>query len=157
MVAQAGGPGGGIREGVQEVYLLDLVLSIYRVYARRVADPAGRAILESYLGAEEDRARRLERIVRSRSAGPPVAMRRLFRAAGGLYGRVTSLLGTRVMLRIALSAGRRAARRACSLVDAALRDSSPETRYMATLRARNEGDLVDALTQHLIDTRPKRA
>jgi len=156
MVAQGSGPGGGIREGVQEIYLLDLVLSLYRVYARRLTDPAGRAILETYLRAEEDRARRLERIVRRRSPGPPTSVRALFRGVGRLYGRATSMLGTRVMLRIVLSAGRRASRRACSRADAAMRGSSPEDQYMATLRARNEADLVDALTQHLIDSRPKR-
>jgi len=157
MVAQADGPGGGTRERVQEIYLLDLVLSMYRVFTRRISDPAGRAILEAYLCAEEDRAHRLERIVRGRSANVPAGMRSMFRTAGRWYGRLAALLGTRVMLRIVLSAGRRAARRACALADAAARESSPETQYLATLRARNEGDLVDALTQHLIDSRPRRA
>ncbi len=56
------------------------------------------------------------------------------------------------MLRIVLSASRRASRRACASLGSSAR---PDLVYLATLRARNEGDLVDALRQHLIDTRPR--
>ena len=87
--------------------------------------------------------------------GAPIApgVRSLFAAAGGLYGRLTSLLGSRVMLRIVLSASRRASRRACALLGD---PASPELVYLSTLRARNEGALVDELRQHLIDTAKRR-
>ena len=71
-----------------------------------------------------------------------------------MYGRATSWLGTRLTLRIILSASRRAARRACASLGA---DPRPEMIFLATLRARNEGDLLDAMRQHLIDTRPRKA
>jgi hypothetical protein len=32
---------------------------------------------------------------------------------------------------------------------------SPDLVFLSTLRARNEGDLLDALTQHMIDTQPR--
>jgi hypothetical protein len=57
------------------------------------------------------------------------------------------------MLRIALSASRRASRRACALLGD---PRNPETVYLATLRARNEGELRDNLRQHLIDTARRR-
>jgi len=145
-------PSGEIRVLMQEIYLQDLVLSIYRVFSRRLADREGRAILESYLRAEEDRRRRIERHVAALGARPAGFVRALFGGGGTIYGRLTSWLGPRVMLRIVLSASRRASRRACS----ALESTRPDLIYLATLRARNEGDLHDSLTQHLIDTRPRR-
>ena len=138
----------------QEIYLQDLVLSIYRVYLTRLRDRDGRAILESYVRSEEDRRRRIERHLEGRGAAASTRLRRLFGGAGRLYGRATSWLGTRLMLRIILSASRRAARRACASLGA---DPRPEMIFLATLRARNEGDLLDAMRQHLIDTRPRKA
>jgi hypothetical protein len=143
------GSSGEIRDLLQEIYLQALVLSLYRVYVTRLRDAGGTRLIEAYVRAEEDRNRRLERHLLGRGVVPAVAIRRTFALAGDLYGRVTSRLGTRVMLRIALSASRRAARRACSLLGAF---PQPELRLLATLRARNEGDLVDSLSQHLIDT-----
>ena len=143
---------GEIRPLLQEVYVQDLVLALYRVYVRRLADDGGRALIETYVRAEEDRRRRLERYLADRGAVPAAAVRAGFAALGTLYGRLTSWLGTRVMLRITLSASRRAARRACAGLG---RQTSPERMFFATLRARNEGDLLDSLRQHLIDTRPR--
>lgn len=146
--------GGGIRALLQEIYVQDLVLSIYAVYVRRLADPGGRALIETYIGAEEDRRRRLLRYLAGREVIPGHFVRRLFATVGRIYGRLTASLGTRVMLRIALSGSRRAARRACAGL---ARSDEPDLVYLATLRARNEGDLLDSLRQHLIDTRPRRA
>ncbi len=144
---------GTIRALTQEIYLQDLVLSIYRVYAARLRDAGGRAIVEDYLSAEEDRRRRIERYLADHRASA-APLRGIFARAGGFYGRLTSLLGTRIMLRIVLSASKRASRRACAALGSAPR---PDLVYLATLRARNEGDLLDALRQHLIDTRARRA
>jgi hypothetical protein len=57
------------------------------------------------------------------------------------------------MLRIALSASRRASRRACAHLGPLDR---PDLAYLAMLRARSVGELRDALQQHLIDTRDRR-
>jgi hypothetical protein len=141
---------GALRALLQEIYLQDLVLALYRVYARRVRDEEGRRLIETYLRSEEDRGRRMEGHLARRGAAPSRPVRALFDAIGDLYGRATSRLGTRVMLRITLSASRRAARRACAALVGA---PGPELLYFATLRARHEGDLADALRQHLIDTR----
>jgi len=143
-----------LRELCQEIYVQDLALAVYGVYVGRLDDAGGRACLETYLAAESERRRRLEDAVSRIGARPVPALRRLFAAAGRTYGGVTSGLGSRVMLRIALSASRRASRRACACLTAA---STPEQQYLATLRARNEGDLLAALRQHLIDTRPRRS
>src|SRR5206468_12023551 len=116
--------------------------------------PEGKRLIENYLRAETERRRRIERYLVARGAAVPRAVRRLFAAAGTMYGRLTSLLGTRVMLRIALSASGRASRRACSLLGG---PSDPEIAYLSTLRARNEGTLLDELRQHLIDTAPRRS
>jgi hypothetical protein len=148
-MAGATGSAGEIRDLQQEIYLLDLVLSLYRVYIRRLRDAEGRRLIETYVRAEEDRSKRIERHLLGRGAIPAAAIRRSFTLAGDLYGRASSWLGTRVMLRMTLSASRRASRRACSLLDAS---SQPELRYLATLRAKNEGGLLDPLRQHLIDT-----
>ena len=141
---------GEIRPLLQEIYVQDLVLALYRVYVPRLRDGAGRTLIEAYLRAEEDRRRRLERYLADRGTAPASAVRSCFAAAGALYGRVTSWLGTRIMLRIALSASWRASRRACAGLGGW---SSPELIFFATLRARNEGDLLESLRQHLIDTR----
>jgi hypothetical protein len=143
---------GETRALLQEIYVQDLVLALYGVYAHRLRDARGKALLETYLRAEEDRRRRLERFLETRGVVPAPAARSLFAGIGRVYGRVSSRLGTRVMLRIVLSSSRRAARRACVLVGAA---DGPDLLFLATLRARNEGDLRDDLTQHLIDTRPR--
>ena len=143
----------GVREIGREIYLQDLALAIYGVYLERLDDPGGRACLAAYLAAEAERRRRLEEALARAGHRPAGAIRRLFTAAGHAYGSVTSRFGSRIMLRIALSAGERASRRACDGLSAA---STPEQQYLASLRARNEGDLVDALRQHLIDTRPRR-
>ncbi len=147
------GPGAEIRRFLQDVYLQEMVLSLYGVYAGRLRDPRGRRPIEKYLFAEHDRQRRVERYLSVRGAAASSAVRRLFAVAGNAYGRATSVLGTRIMLRIVLSASRRASSRAC----ARLGDfPDPELVYLSTLRARNEGDLLDALSQHLIDTAPRR-
>jgi len=138
---------------IQEIYLLDLVLALYGVYAARLRDPDGTRVMETYLRAERDRRNRIERFLLARGAPIASGVRSLFAAAGGLYGRLTSLLGGRVMLRIALSASRRACRRACALLGD---PTSPELVYLSTLRARNEGALLDDLRQHLIDTAKRR-
>jgi len=57
------------------------------------------------------------------------------------------------MLRIIHSASGRAAPRACAAVGV---PAPPEVQYLATLKAKNEGDLLDSLRQHLIDTRPAK-
>lgn len=146
--------GAARRDLLQDLYVQDLVLSLYAVYAKRVRDEAGRRLIDRYLSAEGDRRRRIERILEARAAPVSAATRSLFRAAGGAYGRLTSLLGTRVMLRITLSASRRASRRACTLLG---ERNDPDLLYLATVRARNEADLRDDLQQHLIDTRPRRS
>lgn len=138
---------------MQELYLQDLVLSLYRVYAARLRDPEGRRLIEEYLRAETDRGRRIERRLSDRGTASTSPMRVLFAAAGRMYGRLTSILGTRVMLRIALSASQRASKRACALLGD---PADPEMVYLSTLRARNEGLLMDALRQHLIDTSSRR-
>jgi len=145
--------GTGIRGLIQDLYLQDLVLALYGVYAARLRDPIGTRLIETYLRAERDRRSRIERLLLSRGAPISPGLRFLFAAAGGLYGRLTSRLGSRVMLRIALSASRRASRRACALLGD---PASPELVYLSTLRARNEGALVDELRQHLIDTAKRR-
>jgi hypothetical protein len=147
-----GGTGAENRGLIQDVYLQDLVLALYAVYAARLRDPDGARAIENYLRAERDRRNRTERFLLARGVLVPPGVRALFGAVGGVYGRLTSLLGGRVMLRIALSAGRRASRRACAL----LGESTPEIVYLSTLRARNEGTLVDDLRQHLIDTAKRR-
>ncbi len=145
--------GAGIRGLIQEIYLQDVVLSLYGIYAARLRDPEGKRLIETYMGAEADRRARIERYLVARGALIPSGVRALFAAAGRLYGRLTSVLGTRVMLRIALSASRRASRRACALLGD---PSNPDLVYLSTLRARNEGDLLDDLRQHLIDTAKHR-
>ena len=147
------GIGAEIRGLIQEIYLQDLVLALYGVYVVRLRDPEGTRAIETYLRAEHDRRGRIERFLLARGAPIPAGLRSLFAAAGGLYGRLTSVLGSRVMLRIALSASRRASRRACALLGD---PSSPEIVYLSTLRARNEGALLDDLRQHLIDTAKRR-
>jgi hypothetical protein len=141
------------RDLLQEIYLQDLVLALYGVYATRLRDPEGKRLIENYLRAETDRRRRIERYLTARRGPIPGRVRALFAGTGALYGRLTSLLGTRIMLRIALSASRRASRRACGLLG---EPSDPEIAYLSTLRARNEGILLDDLRQHLIDTAPRR-
>jgi DNA-binding GntR family transcriptional regulator len=143
-----------VRELCQEIYVQDLALALYGVYVARLTDAGGRACLEVYLAAEAERRRRLEEAIARTGFRPAAALRRLFAAAGRAYGGVTSWLGTRVMLRIVLSASRRASRRACARLEAA---PTAEQQYLAALRARNEGDLVEAVRQHLIDTRPQRS
>ncbi len=142
---------------LQDTYLQDLVLSIYRVYTRRMTDGAAREILEAYLKAEAYRGRLIaDRIAAGVEAGGASAaapLRALFAGAGRVYGMATSLLGTRRMLRIILSASERASRRACAAVGA---PAPPEAQFLATLKARNEGELADTLRQHLIDTRRRR-
>ena len=142
-----------IRDLLQELYLQDLVLSLYGVYAGRLRDGDGARLIGAYLGAERARRQGIERSLAARGVPIPRGVRRVFAGAGALYGRLTSLFGTRVMLRIALSASGRAARRACALL---ADPTSPELLHLATLRARNEGELVDDLRQHLIDTAPRR-
>ena len=146
--------GAKMRGLLQELYLQDLVLALYGIYAARLRDPEGRRLIENYLRAETDRRKRIERYLVTRGAPSSRAIRRLFAAAGSLYGRLTSILGTRIMLRIALSASRRASRRACALLGI---PSDPEIAYLSSLRARNEGELLDELRQHLIDTAPRRS
>lgn len=137
----------------QEIYLQDLALGLYGVYLDRLRDAAGRALLETYVRAEEDRRRRIERHLQARGLAAPAGARRLFAAAGRAYGRITSLLGSRGMLRIVLSSSRRAARRSCAAIGGAGR---PDLIFLDTLRARSVDALVDGLRQHLIDTRPPR-
>ena len=138
---------------LQEIYLQDLVLSIYRVYMDRMGDREAREILGEYRRGEDYRGRRIKDLLAAGGTTTAAPVRALFSAAGRLYGRATSCLGTRVMLRIVLSASERASRRACAAVGA---PASPEAQFLATLKARNEGELADSLRQHLIDTRPRR-
>ncbi len=147
------GPGGENRGLLQEIYLQDLVLSLYRVYTARLRDAEGRRLIEDYLRAETDRGLRIERRLADRHVTPSSVARALFSATGRLYGVLTSILGTRIMLRIILSASQRASKRACALLG---NPTDPEIIYLSTLRARNEGELLDALRQHLIDTAPRR-
>ena len=145
---------GEFRALLQELYLQELTLAVYGVYIRRLRDQGGRRILEDYLEREAERRRRigdhLARAGQASGAGPGC----LFRSVGTAYGLVTALLGSRVMLRIALSASKRASRRACEGVGPADR---PDLVYLGTLRARSEADLRDELQQHLIDTRGARS
>ena len=152
MTATPGQP----RELQQEVYLQELVLSIYRVYVARMKDVEARGILEQYLRLETERRRRIEEHLAGRRLTPSTRIRFFFSTLGRLYGVVTSWLGTRIMLRIVLSASGSAGRRACAMADAALRSDQPDLQYLATMRARNEGDLLADLRQHLINTRPQR-
>jgi hypothetical protein len=142
--------GGEVRALFRDLCLLEMVRGIFGVYEARVRDPRGRRLLETYLGGEEDRGRRIRRHLEGRGCAPPGGLPRLFAAFGRLYGRATSLLGSRVMLRIALSSAERAARRACASLGAA---PEPDLQYLTTLHVRHEADLVDGLRQHLIDTR----
>ena len=144
--------GEAARALMQEIYLQELALSVYRIYIPRIRDAKACAILETYLKSERFRTTQIETWLQRAGVEAASALRALFRAAGTLYGYLTSWLGTRVMLRIVLSASKRASRRACG----ALGDgSSPDLVFLSTLRARNEGDLLDSLTQHLIDTQPR--
>ena len=138
---------------LQELHLLDLTSGVYGVYRTSLRDEAGRRHLDDYLRAEAERRRRIEDHLAREGVAVPRGPGRLFRAAGTLYGRLTSLLGTRAMLRIALSASRRASRRACAHLGPLDR---PDLAYLAMLRARSVGELRDALQQHLIDTRGRR-
>lgn len=153
MVAQVNPDNSGIRDLRQEIYLLDLVAAMYRVYASRLDDLEGRRLLELYLRGEENRRRRLEQCLEEVGFTGASRPGFVFSFLGRLYGRVTSLLGTRVMMRIVLSASRRGVRRACALADEAFRSDSPSRQHLAALRARNEGELFDSLTQYMIDTR----
>lgn len=148
------GPGAAVRRLLQDIYLQEMVVSLYRVYARRLRDDGGKELIETYLKAESDRRRRVLAYLSGQGASASPAVRSLFAAVGSAYGRVTSCLGTRVMLRIALSATRGASKQACArLGDPA----GPDLVFLSTLRARNEGELLDGLTQHLIDTAPRRS
>ena len=127
-----------------ETYLPYLVLATGLIAA---------GLFLAYFMASTDRRKRIEKYLSGHGTPASPAVRFLFAAAGNAYGRATAVLGTRVMLRIALSASRRASRQACArLGDPA----NPELVYLSTLRARNEGELLDALSQHLIDTAPRR-
>lgn len=156
MVAQMNERSGQLVEHQREIYLQELVVAIYGIYLGRLDDDEARRIIGHYVKYEEDRRRRLEDHLARHGCAASVFVRRAFATAGRLYGRVTSWFGTRVMLRIVLSASRSASRRACHLADSAMRDEQPELRYLATLRARNEGELLGDLRQHLINTRPRR-
>lgn len=142
--------GEAARALMQEVYLQDLALSVYRIYLPRLRDAQACAILRTYLKGEEFRAAQIEHYLRRQGLEPAAVVRLLFRGVGRLYGCLTALLGTRLMLRIVLSASCRAARGACEKLD---RQGPPEVVFLNTLRARNEGDLVGSMRQHLIDTR----
>jgi hypothetical protein len=134
---------------IQEVYLQDLALTIYGIYLSRLNDTAGCAILETYLRGERFRATQIETYLGRVGLHAAPAVRTLFRGIGQVYGHLTSLLGTRMMLRIILSASRRASRRACVVLGDT---ESADLLYLTTLRARNEGDLLADLRQHMIDT-----
>lgn len=151
------GRSGQLREHQQEIYLQDLVLAIYAIYMKRLKDDEARRIIGHYLKYEGDRRRRTEDHLARHGSVVSAPLRRAFAAAGSLYGRITSWFGTRIMLRIVLSASRSASRRACVLVDSAMRGAGPELQHLTTLRARNEGDLLGDLRQHLINTRPRRS
>ena len=144
--------GEAARALMQEIYLQDLALSVYRIYLPRLRDAEACAILETYLRGEDFRAAQIEHHLRRQGLEPAAIVRLLFRGIGRIYGHLTALLGTRLMLRIVLSASRRAARGACRKL---AEQSSPEVVFLDTLRARNEGDLLDTLRQHLIDTRAR--
>jgi len=139
---------------LQELYLLDFTSAVYGTYQEAVRDPGGRHIFEDYLRLEAERRRRIEDHLTSAGASLLPLPGLVLRAAGRVYGRLTSLLGTRLMLRIALSASRRASRRACASLGEQAR---PDLIYLATLRAKSEGELCLALRQRLIDTRTERA
>ncbi|PYS96599.1 MAG: hypothetical protein DMF50_03935 [Acidobacteria bacterium] len=126
---------------------------LYGVYVERLEDPQGRSLLQAYLRAEEDRGRRVARYLADRGVAASASLLALFAGLGRIYGRVTARLGTRIMMRIALSASGRASRAACAALGA---EATPDLVYFATLRARNEGDLLDALRQHLIDSRARK-
>ncbi|MEE9291387.1 MAG: hypothetical protein V3U83_00515 [Acidobacteriota bacterium] len=156
-VAQMSGRSGQLAEHQQEIYLQELVLAIYGIYMKRLDDDEARRIIGHYLNYEEDRRRRTEDHLARHGSVVSTPLRRAFAVAGRLYGRVSSWFGTRIMLRIVLSASRSASRRACVLADSAMRGEQPELQFLATLRARNEGDLLGDLRQHLINTRPRRS
>jgi len=137
---------------MQEVYLQELALSVYRIYLPRLRNAEACAILENYLKGEQFRTAQIELYLGRQGFEPATILRRFFRGIGRIYGRLTALLGTRIMLRIVLSASRRAARGACGKL---AEQGSPDLVYLNTLRARNEGDLLDTLRQHMIDSRPR--
>jgi len=144
--------GEAARALMQEIYLQELALSVYRIFLPRLRDAKACAIIDTYLQGERFRTAQIETWLQRAGIDAAPALRSMFRAAGALYGYLTVWLGTRMMLRIILSASKRASRRACG----ALGDgSSPDLVFLSTLRARNEGDLLDALTQHMIDTQPR--
>lgn len=147
---------GQLREHQQEIYLQEFVLAIYSVYMKRLDDDGARRIIGHYLKYEEERRRRTEDHLARHGSIVSAPLRRAFSSSGRLYGRITSWFGARIMLRVVLSASRSASRRACVLVDSAMRGEGAESQYLATLRARNEGDLLGDLRQHLINTRPRR-
>ena len=151
--AAAPAPTAPLRPLLQEIYLQDLVEGLYGVYLVRLRDDTARRVIAAYLQAESDRRLRLTRFLEDRGVRPGARVRRLFAGAGSLYGRATAWLGTRVMLRIAASSSRRASRGACAALG---RATSPDFLYFASLRARNVGDLLQDLEQHLIDTAPRR-
>ena len=141
-----------LRPLIQEIYLQDLVEGLYGEYARRLRDDPAREMLAAFLRAESDRRLRILRFLEDRGIRPGTRVRRLFAAAGSLYGRATGWLGTRVMLRIAASSSRRASRGACAALG---RAASPDLLYFASLRTRNVSDLLQDLEQRLIDTAPR--
>lgn len=151
--ASAPAPAVPLRPLLQDVYLQDLVEGLYSVYVMRLRDGRAREIIAAYLRAESDRRLRLTRFLEDRGVRPGARVRRLFAGAGSLYGRATAWLGTRVMLRIAVSSSRRASRGACAALG---RAAIPDLLYFASLRARNVGDLLQDLEQRLIDTAPRR-
>jgi len=144
---------GECRTLLQEIYLQDFTSGIYAFYLKALRDATGRRLLEDYLHAEAERRGRIEDHLGRAGFSVQPLPGRLLRAAGGLYGRLTSLLGSRVMLRIVLSASRRASRRACAHLGP---EDRPDLVYLGMLRAKSVGDLYSALQQHLIDTRPRR-
>jgi len=117
------------------------------------AVPLRPLLQDVYLQAEADRRLRILRFLEDRGLRPGTALRRLFARAGRVYGLATAWLGTRVMMRIAASSSRRASHGACSNLG---RVAGSDLLYFATLRARNVGDLLQDLEQHLIDTAPRR-
>ncbi len=141
-----------LRPLLQDVYLQDLVEGLYGVYVQRLRDDPAREILVAYLRAESDRRLRITRFLEAHGIRPGIRVRRLFAGAGGLYGRATAWLGTRVMLRIAASSTRRASRGACAALG---RAATPDLLYFASLRTRNVSDLLQDLDQRLIDTAPR--